>query len=48
MTTEQVKVLSESHLNQALSQIRQIPPFSGSTQELINRHQTKARILQRN
>jgi len=34
MATEEVKLLSESHLNQALSQIRQIPPFSGNTQEL--------------
>jgi len=34
MATEEVKLLSESHLNQALSQIRQIPTFSGNTPEL--------------
>lgn len=34
MATEQVQSLSESHLNQALGQIRQVPSFSGNTQEL--------------
>lgn len=34
MTTEKVQLLSDSHLNQALSQIRQIPSFSGNTQKL--------------
>lgn len=34
MSTEQVKLLSETHLSQALGQIRQVPTFSGSTQEL--------------
>jgi len=34
MATEQVKLLSESHLKQALIQIRQIPTFSGNSQEV--------------
>jgi len=35
MATEQVKLLSEPHLNQALSHVRKIPTFSDNTQELI-------------
>ncbi|KAH8323025.1 hypothetical protein KR074_002576, partial [Drosophila pseudoananassae] len=30
----QIQLLSELHLNQALSQIRQLPNFNGSTREL--------------